>query len=140
GAARVSRGRRGGGRCWVRDLRGWVTRPRRAGELAEVDAEVDPNLEITESADRVVKAGGPALLFRRVRGSSMPVLINQFGSERRIEMALGVERLEDLAERIQDLIELQPPQGLVEKVRAPGKPRGLGSFASKTLKGGPGQG
>jgi len=121
----------------VRDLRDWVTRLRRAGELAEVEAEVDPHLEITEIADRVVKREGPALLFRRVRGSSMPVLINQFGSERRIAMALGVERLEELAERIQDLIELQPPQGLVEKVRALGKLRELASFSSKTVKDGP---
>ena len=59
-------------------------------------AEVDPHLEIAEITDRVTKSGGPALLFRNVRGSPMPLLINQFGTERRMCMALGVERLDDL--------------------------------------------
>ena len=62
------------------DLREWIDLLGREGELVEVAAEVDPYLEISEIADRVVKAGGPALLFRNVRGSSLPLLINQFGT------------------------------------------------------------
>ena len=62
------------------DLRDWIDLLGREGELDEVTAEVDPQLEITEIADRVVKEGGPALLFRNVRGSSLPLLINQFGT------------------------------------------------------------
>ncbi len=121
----------------MRDLREWIDQLRSAGELVEVTAEVDPHLEITEISDRVMKAGGPAMLFSNVRGSRLPVLINQFGGWRRVAMALEVERLEDLAERIETLIELQPPQGLVEKVKALGKLRELASFSARTVKDGP---
>jgi 4-hydroxy-3-polyprenylbenzoate decarboxylase len=123
----------------VRDIREWIAALRKAGELIEVTAEVDPVLEITEIADRVMKSpgGGKALLFTNVRGSGLPVLINQFGSWKRIHMALGVERLSDLAGRIEDLIELQPPQGLVEKVKALGKLKELASFSAKSVKDGP---
>jgi 4-hydroxy-3-polyprenylbenzoate decarboxylase len=121
----------------LRDLREWIDQLRSAGELVEVTAEVDPHLEITEISDRVMKAGGPAMLFSNVRGSRLPVLINQFGGWRRVALALEVERLEDLAERIETLIELQPPQGLVEKVKALGKLRELASFSARTVKDGP---
>ena len=123
----------------MRDIREWIDALRRAGELVEISAEVDPNLEIAEIADRVMKSpgGGKALLFRNVAGSDLPVLINQFGSTARMQMALGVERVDDLAERIQDLIELQPPQGLVEKVKALGKLKELASFSAKTVKDAP---
>src|SRR6266511_3739704 len=79
------------------DLREWIARLEREGELVRVAAEVDADLEITEINDRVVKSGGPALLFEKVKGSRHPLLINQFGSERRMCMAFGVERLDDVA-------------------------------------------
>ena len=81
------------------DLREWIDLLGREGELVEVTAEVDPHLEITEIADRVIKAGGPALLFRNVRGSALPLLINQFGTERRMCLAFGVERLDELGDK-----------------------------------------
>lgn len=118
----------------IRDLRDWMERLRKAGELVEVTTEVDPHLEITEITDRVSKTFGPALLFRNVKGSSMPVLINQFGSERRMCMALESDTLDGPGERIQELMELQPPQGLVEKVKALGKLRELASFSPKEVK------
>ena len=96
----------------MKDLRAWIELLRAEGELAEITAEVDPHLEITEIADRTMKAGGPALLFRNVRGSSMPVLINQFGTERRMCLALGVASLEEVRERVAGVFELTPPQGL----------------------------
>ena len=97
----------------MKDLRDWIELLRAEGELAEITAEVDPHLEITEIADRTMKAGGPALLFRNVRGSSMPVLINQFGTERRMCLALGVASLEEVRERVAGVFELlQPPKGL----------------------------
>ena len=65
------------------DLRAWIALLEREGELVRIEAEVDPELEITEITDRTVKAGGPALLFENVKGSSRPLLINQFGTERR---------------------------------------------------------
>ncbi len=123
----------------MRDIREWIDALRKAGELIEIRAEVDPVLEITEIADRVMKSpnGGKALLFTNVRGSRLPVLVNQFGSWKRIHMALGVTNLSDLADRIQDLIELQPPQGIVEKVKALGKLKELASFSAKIVKDAP---
>ena len=71
-----------------RDLRAWIALLEREGELDRISAEVDPHLEITEINDRTVKAGGPALLFENVKGSEHPLLINQFGTERRMCLAL----------------------------------------------------
>jgi 4-hydroxy-3-polyprenylbenzoate decarboxylase len=103
----------------MKDLRDWIELLRREGELAEVTAVVDPHLEITEIADRTMKAGGPALLFRNVRGSTMPLLINQFGTERRMCLALGVQELDEVRRRVADVFELlSPPKGLAEAMGA----------------------
>src|ERR671938_936162 len=98
------------------DLRSWITLLEREGELVRVGAEVDPHLEVTEIVDRTVKAGGPALLFERPKGSKHPLLINQFGTERRMCLALGVDSLDDVTRKVEDVLELQPPQGLTEKL------------------------
>ncbi len=121
----------------MKDLREWIAALRGIGELTEVHAEVDPHLEITEIADRVMKAGGPALLFTNVKGSSMPVLINQFGSERRMAMGLGGTDLDEIAARIANIAEMQPPQGVMQKVKALGTLRELASLGTKTVKTGP---
>jgi 4-hydroxy-3-polyprenylbenzoate decarboxylase len=123
------------------DLRAWLDLLRREGELVEVDAEVDPYLEITEIVDRTVKAGGPALLFRNPKGSQHPLLINQFGTERRVAMAFGASSLDAVAKRLENVLEMQPPQGVVEKIRGLGKlkkladsvPRRVGSGACQEL-------
>jgi UbiD family decarboxylase len=73
-----------------RDLREFIAALEKAGELKRIPFEVDPHLEITEFADRSVKTGGPALLFEKPKGSSIPVLINAFASMKRMEIALGV--------------------------------------------------
>jgi 4-hydroxy-3-polyprenylbenzoate decarboxylase len=99
----------------ARDLRDWIALLEREGELVRVTAEVDPDLEITEIVDRTVKAGGPALLFENPKGAQHPLLINQFGTERRMCLAFGVERLDDVAAKLEDVLEMQPPQGVVEK-------------------------
>ena len=100
------------------DLRQWVAALERAGELKRIRAEVDPILEIAEITDRVSKgaarnygrSGGPALLFENVTGGNrVPVLINQFGSERRMQMALGVDSLDEIAERIRHLLNMKSP-------------------------------
>src|ERR1700757_159045 len=101
----------------VRDLRDWIALLEREGELVRVSAEVDPDLEITEIVDRTVKSGGPALLFEHPKGSQHPLLINQFGTERRMCLAFGVEKLDDVAARLADVLEMQPPEGLAAKVR-----------------------
>ncbi len=119
-----------------KDLSDWIAALEKLGELVRVHAEVDPHLEITEIADRVVKGGGPALLFENVAGSDLPVLINQFGSERRMCLALGVESYDEVGARIGDLVDLQPPQGLVDKMKALGKLRELASFGAKSVRSG----
>ena len=88
------------------DLRSFLAHLERSRELARVRVEVDPRLEVSEITQRVVRRGGPALLFERVRGSDFPLVTNLFGSMRRIELALGRhprrigEELLDLAERL----------------------------------------
>jgi 4-hydroxy-3-polyprenylbenzoate decarboxylase len=119
------------------DLRDWLDHLRHEGELHEVTAQVDPNLEITEITDRVTKAGGPALLFRDVKGSSLPLLINQFGTERRTCMAFGVDSLDELGARIQGVLEMTPPEGIGEKIRALGKLKSLADSRPKTVRSGP---
>jgi 4-hydroxy-3-polyprenylbenzoate decarboxylase len=101
----------------TRDLREWIALLEREGELVRIAAEVDPYLEMTEIVDRTVRSGGPALLFERPKGSAIPLLINQFGTERRMCLAFGVERLDDIAEKLGDILEMQPPEGLAAKVR-----------------------
>jgi 4-hydroxy-3-polyprenylbenzoate decarboxylase len=121
------------------DVRRWIDTLRTMGELVEIQAEVDPHLEITEITDRVVKAGGPALLFQNVRGSELPVLVNQYGSEARINAALRTESLDAIGERIQDIMDFQPPQGIVDKVKALGKLRELAAFSPKIVRDAPSQ-
>ena len=121
----------------MKDLREWVKELEKAGELRRVTTTVDAHLEITEITDRVSKDGGPALLFTDVAGSRLPVLINQFGTDRRMCMALGTESLDALGARIETLMDLQPPQGVVAKMKALGKLRELASFSSKMVKDGP---
>src|ERR671932_705360 len=116
------------------DLRSWIALLEREGELVRVGAEVDPELEITEIVDRTVKAGGPALLFERVRGSEHPLLINQFGTERGMSLAFGVESLDELGRRVADVLEMQPPQGLVENVRGLRKLKSLADSMPQTVR------
>src|SRR6058998_1409976 len=121
------------------DLREWIALLEREGELVRVAAEVDPHLEVTEITDRAVKAGGPALLFENPKGSSHSLLINQFGTERRMCMAFGVERLDDVAAKLEDVLEMQPPQGLVDKVRGLKKLKSIADSLPQTARRGPAQ-
>src|ERR1039458_5977462 len=100
------------------DLRDWIKALEKHGELKRIREEVSPELEITEITDRVSKSGGPALLFENVKGHpGHSVLINQFGSERRMALALGVERLDEIAERITGLLNLKAPEGFLAKLK-----------------------
>jgi 4-hydroxy-3-polyprenylbenzoate decarboxylase len=119
-----------------RDLRDWIALLEREGELVRVATEVDPYLEITEIVDRTVKAGGPALLFEHPKGSEHPLLINQFGTERRMCLAFGVERLDDVAQKLADVLEMQPPQGLVEKVKGLAKLKSIADSRPKSVRSG----
>jgi 4-hydroxy-3-polyprenylbenzoate decarboxylase len=128
------------------DLRQWIAALDRAGELKRIRTEVDPILEITEIADRVSKGaarkygrpGGPALLFEKVKGANgVPVLINQFGSERRMQMALGVDRLDEIAERIRQLLNMKSPEGFLEKLKMLPMLADMGKFFPRTVATGP---
>src|ERR671933_1598406 len=121
------------------DLRDWIALLEREGELVRVAAEVDPHLEVTEIVDRTVKAGGPALLFEHPKGSSHPLLINQFGTERRMCLAFGAPSLDAVAARLQDVLEMQPPQGLDEKVRGLKKLKSIADSMPQTVRRGPAQ-
>lgn len=90
-------------------LRAFVDALRKAGEVHVIDALVDPYLEIAEITDRIVKSGGPALLFTNVAGSKFPVLTNQFGTQRRMAMALGGATLNEVSERVRSLLDITPP-------------------------------
>ncbi len=72
------------------DLREFIERLEKEGELARIRKEVSPELEMTEIADRTVKAGGKAILFENPKGYDIPVLMNAFGTERRMKLALEV--------------------------------------------------
>jgi 4-hydroxy-3-polyprenylbenzoate decarboxylase len=98
------------------NLRDFLSAIEARGELLRVKEPVSPVLEITEWADRMVKRGGPALLFENT-GSSMPVAINLFGTPARTALALGVTDLNDLAREIEDLLRLQPPETLLDKLK-----------------------
>ncbi len=102
------------------DLQEFLRELERVGELKRVTAEVSQDLEITEINDRAVKAGGPALLFTNVKGHSIPVAINLFGSKKRTALSLGADDIENLPERLQTLIQFAttPPKGgLIDKLK-----------------------
>jgi 4-hydroxy-3-polyprenylbenzoate decarboxylase len=126
-----------------RDLREFVKALEKAGELKRIRVELDPVLEIAEVTQRVARdphrqpnSVGPALLFEKPRGSRHPVLINTFGSVRRMELALEVERLDEVADRIRGFLAMETPQGLFDKIKMLPKLAELGSFFPKTVKSG----
>ena len=119
------------------DLREFVRALEKAGELKRITDEVDPELEITEIADRAVKAGGPALLFENPRGSKIPVLINAFASMSKMKLALQVDDIDEVAGRIAELIELKKPEGLIGKLKMLPKLAEVGSFFPKDVSTGP---
>src|SRR5690349_15214787 len=120
-----------------RDLRDFIRALEDQGELKRISFEVDPVLEITEFADRAVKGGGPALLFEKPKGSSIPVLINSFASMRRMQIALEVESVEETARRIVEFLEMRMPEGLIGKLKMLPKLAEMGAFFPKIISRGP---
>ncbi|MDO8526924.1 MAG: menaquinone biosynthesis decarboxylase [Deltaproteobacteria bacterium] len=107
------------------------------GELKRISFPVSSKLEITEIADRLVKKNGPALLFENVTGSPFPVLINAIGTEQRMAWALGVEKLDDLAGELAELIQTQPPEGLIDKIKMIPKLTRVASLMPKKISSAP---
>ena len=125
------------------DLRQWIAALDRAGELKRIQTEVDPILEIAEITDRVSKSrtgkpGGPALLFRNIKGHpGSQVLINQFGSEARMKLALGVNSFDEFADRIRVFMDLKSPQGFLDKLKMLPLLAEAGKFFPKIVPTGP---
>jgi len=98
-----------------KDLRDFISQLEKQGELKRIGAEVDPRLEMTEICDRVLKTGGPAILFENPKGHSIPVLANLFGTPKRVAMGMGedsVEALREVGKLLAFLKEPEPPKGL----------------------------
>jgi len=138
------------------DLRDWIAALDRAGELKKISTEVDPILEIAEITDRVSKRitwgqpppavrpgearqpGGPALLFQNIKNHpGAQVLINQFGSARRMNLALEVDKLDEVADRIRQFMDVKSPQGFLDKVKMLPMLAEMGKFFPKTVSAGP---
>src|SRR5215470_7286706 len=119
------------------DLREFIRALEKNNELKRVSLEVDPRLEITEFADRAVKGDGPALLFERPKGSSIPVLINAFASMRKMEIALEVKSVEEIAARIVEFLEMRMPEGILGKLKMLPKLAEMGAFFPKVVAKGP---
>ena len=97
------------------DLRDFIANLEQRGELKRISVEVDPILEMTEICDRVLRAGGPALLFENPKGSNMPVLANLFGTPKRVALGMGeesVEALREVGQLLAFLKEPEPPKGM----------------------------
>ena len=91
------------------DLRDFISELEKRGELVRIKTEVDPNLEMTEIADRTLRAGGPALLFENPKGFNTPVLANLFGTELRVALGMGAKDLNALREIGKILAYLRQP-------------------------------
>ena len=123
------------------DLRDWIKQLEKAGELKRITAEVSTDLEMAEIADRTAKlgrgtpnAGGPALLFENVKGHpGARVLMNQFGSERRMRLALETDSLDAIADRIRSLIKPQTPTSFMDKLKLLPTLAEVGNFFPKVI-------
>ncbi len=117
-----------------RDLRHFIDTLAQRGELRRITEPVSPDLEITEITDRVTKAGGPALLFENAESpSGWPVLINAFGSETRVKLALEQDDLDTIASEILFLVEEARPQNLLEKIKLLPRLKRLADLFPKTV-------
>ena len=132
------------------DLRDWIKALDRAGELKRIRTEADPILEIAEITDRVSKSkskdsknkdgviGGKALLFENLKGyPGSELLINQFGSARRMRLALDVDELDQISDRIRAFMDVKSPQGFLDKVKMLPMLAEMGKFFPKTVPTGP---
>ena len=107
------------------------------GELRRVTHPVRTELEIAEIADRVMKSQGPALLFENVIGKQIPVLINAFGSAKRMALALGVGDVQEIAREIEKLVQTKPPKFFKDKLKLLSQLLSLAGIPPKAVKGGP---
>ena len=121
----------------IKDLREFIEILEKRGSLRRIKTEVSAELEITEIIDRVVKSNGPALLFENVKGHKVPVFANAFGTMKRMCLALGVNDLDEIGVRIQELLEFEAPSGIWEGIKMIPQVVELTSFAPKYVNSGP---
>jgi 4-hydroxy-3-polyprenylbenzoate decarboxylase len=122
------------------DLRDFLAQLEQRGELRRVAAEVSPRLEMTEICDRVLKQGGPAILFEKPKGHTIPVLGNLFGTPKRVAMGMGedsVEALREVGRLLAYLKEPEPPKGLRDAWDKLPVLRKVLDMAPKELRGAP---
>jgi 4-hydroxy-3-polyprenylbenzoate decarboxylase len=115
------------------DLREFVKRLEDENELCRIEEEVNPNLEMTVIAEKAVKSGGKALLFENPKGYDIPVLMNTFGTEKRMKMALEVERLEEIGERLVAMTKIKP-KGIVDGIKSLSVLKSAMDFIPKNVK------
>jgi len=120
-----------------KDLREFIKLLEKRGLLKRIGTEVDPILEIAEINDRIVKGGGPALLFEKPRGSRFPCTVNLFGSYERMRLALEVESLDEIGTRMLEFLEPEIPTSMIEKLKALPKLKRLADFLPKYTSSGP---
>jgi len=120
-----------------KDLRQFITFLKEKRELRVVRVPVEPELEITEIADRMIKQSGPALLFESVKGSQFPLVINLFGSFKRAAWALGVEDLHDLPDKLNRFIPYAPPSTFFEKIGLLFRLKEISDFQPKKVNSAP---
>ncbi len=120
-----------------KDLQEFLRLLDKKGELKRIAAPLDPYLEIAEVTDRVSKAVGPALLFENPKGSRFPVVTNAFGSFPRMNLALESEDLDALGRRIDDVLEMEKPEGLIEKLKLLPKLAKMAGIFPKTVASAP---
>src|SRR5437016_2221551 len=120
-------------------LRDFVQKLDAAGELKRISVEVDPVLEATEIADREMKLpnGGKALLFENCKDSKFPLLINAYGSRKRMALALGVDDVEDIARELEGLLKAKPPTSFKEAISLLGTAFELRHAKPKSVVSGP---
>ncbi len=116
------------------DLRSYLERLENEGLLKRVSVQVSTELEISEISSRVVKRGGPSLLFENVKGYSVPVVTNLFGSEKHICCAFEVRELEEISMRIKNLLDFELPDGIFDKLRSIPRLGRLASFKPRRVK------
>lgn len=117
-----------------KNLRDFIKTIERRGHLKRIGVEVDPILEIAEINDRVVKSGGPALLFENPKGAQLPCVVNLFGSFERMRLALEVEDLDAIGKQIIEFLEPEIPTNIMEKLKALPKLKKLSDFLPRTVK------
>lgn len=119
------------------NLREYLDALEKSGQLKRISVKVNTDLEIAEIANRVVKAGGPALLFENPDGFSFPVAINLFGTMERMCFALGVKSLEEIARKMEAILSEKPPETLIEKIKMLPKLKEFSDFLPKIVKSAP---